>query len=82
MKKFVSEENFVTSCYNIFAECVRAIRNGELIQAVSASDKEFHFQNWFQSRLLDLKLDFDELLIRRQGTKLVHPDEPPGSKPR
>lgn len=51
----------MTNCYNIFAECVRAIRNGELIEAVSASDKEYHFQNWFQSRLSNLGLAFDEL---------------------
>jgi hypothetical protein len=52
--------NKMTTCYDIFAECVHAIRDGELIQAVSASDKEFHFQNWFQIRLNNLKLDFDE----------------------
>ena len=50
----------MTSCYDIFAECVRAIQNGELIQSVSARDKEFHFQNRFQARLNDLKIDFDE----------------------
>lgn len=46
--------------YDIFAECVRAIDSGELIQAVSAKDKEFHFQNWFQKRLEHLQLDYDE----------------------
>jgi hypothetical protein len=35
----------------VFKKCVRAIRNGELIQRVSSTDKEFHFQNWFSSRL-------------------------------
>ena len=50
----------VSSCYDIFAECVRAIRGGELIQAVSATDKEYHFQNWFQTRLDNLGLDYDE----------------------
>jgi hypothetical protein len=49
----------VSSCYNIFAECVRAIRDGELIRSVSAKDKEFHFQNWFQDRLTRLGLNFD-----------------------
>jgi hypothetical protein len=38
---------------------VTAIHDGELIQSVSAKDKEFHFQNWFQDRLVRLKIDFD-----------------------
>jgi hypothetical protein len=50
----------VTTCYDVFAECVRAIDNNELIQAVSAKDKEFHFQNWFLQRLDNLHLDYDE----------------------
>jgi hypothetical protein len=36
---------------DIYAECVHAITNGELIESVSSKDKEFHFQNWFQKRL-------------------------------
>lgn len=50
----------MTTCYDVFAECVSAIDNGELIQAVSAKDKEFHFQNWFLKRLDRLQLDYDE----------------------
>lgn len=50
----------ITSCYDVFAECVQAIRDGVLIEAVSRSDKEFHFQNWLQARLQSLQLDFDE----------------------
>ena len=50
----------ISSCYDVFAECVRAIRDGELIQAVSATDKEYHFQNWFQARLDHLNLNYDE----------------------
>lgn len=49
----------MTECFNIFAECAKAILNGELIESVSAKDKEFHFQNWFQKRLSDLGLFFD-----------------------
>lgn len=45
---------------DIFAECVRAIDNAELIKQVSSKDKEFHFQNWFQQRLKNLNLNFDE----------------------
>ncbi len=50
----------MSSCYDVFAECARAIRDGELIQAVSTTDKEYHFQNWFQARLGYLNLDYDE----------------------
>lgn len=50
----------MTTSYNVFAECVRAIDNAELIQRVSAKDKEFHFQNWFQRRLEHLHLNYDE----------------------
>ena len=49
----------MSECFNIFAECATAIKNGELIESVSAKDKEFHFQNWFQKRLIDLGLFFD-----------------------
>lgn len=51
----------MTFCFDIYEECVIAIRNGELIQSVSAKDKEFHFQNWFQNRLTKLRVDYDEL---------------------
>lgn len=49
----------MSSCYDIFAECVQAIKDGELVKSVSTKDKEFHFQNWFQDRLIKLKLSFD-----------------------
>jgi hypothetical protein len=48
-----------TTCFDIFAECSRAIHDGELIESVSAKDKEFHFQNWFQNRLRALSLNFE-----------------------
>lgn len=50
----------MSSCYDVFAECVNAVRGGDLIQAVSATDKEYHFQNWFQARLDRINLDYDE----------------------
>lgn len=31
----------------------------ELIESVSARDKEFHFQNWFESRLRQLGLNYE-----------------------
>ena len=44
---------------DIYAECVRAIANGELIESVSSKDKEFHFQNWFQKRLEKLQVHYE-----------------------
>jgi hypothetical protein len=44
---------------DIFEQCVHAIRNGELIESVSSRDKEFHFQNWFQKRLDNLKIHYN-----------------------
>lgn len=32
---------------------------GELIESVSAKDKEFHFQNWFEQRLAQLPFHFE-----------------------
>ncbi|GAB6392978.1 MAG: hypothetical protein MdMp014T_2351 [Treponematales bacterium] len=46
-------------CLDIYVECVNAINNGELIEAVSSRDKEFHFQNWFQKRLENLRLNYE-----------------------
>ena len=39
---------------------MKAIQAGELIKLESEKDKEFHFQNWFRSRLKKLRLNFDE----------------------
>lgn len=44
----------------VFKECVRAIRDGELIEREGKSDKEFHFQNWFKARLQAIGENFDE----------------------
>jgi hypothetical protein len=35
----------------VYEQCVRAINDGSMIERVSSSDKEFHFQNWFFERL-------------------------------
>lgn len=45
--------------FPVFQQCVEAIRNNVLIQRVSASDKEFHFQNWFEDRLNATGFKFD-----------------------
>lgn len=44
---------------DVFKHCVEAIRGGTLIQRVSATDKEFHFQNWFKARLEELGQHFE-----------------------
>jgi hypothetical protein len=43
----------------VFACCVKAIRDNVLIERVSATDKEFHFQNWFKARLAELGQNFE-----------------------
>jgi hypothetical protein len=48
-----------TTCFDVFEQCVLAVQAGELIESVSAKDKEFHFQNWFQNRLGQLDLAFE-----------------------
>lgn len=48
-----------TTCFQVFEECAKAIIDGELIESVSAKDKEFHFQNWFQKRLEQLPIHFE-----------------------
>lgn len=44
----------------VFLECERARAQGDLIQRVSASDKEYHFQNWVGDRIAACQLAFDE----------------------
>ena len=44
----------------VFKECVRAIREGALIQREGEKDKEFHFQNWFKQRLAQTGENYDE----------------------
>lgn len=48
-----------TTAFDVFEKCVQAIQDGELIESLSAKDKEFHFQNWFQKRLETLSMHFD-----------------------
>ena len=52
----------------VFAACVNAIRRGELIVRESSQDKEFHFQNWFMTRLRETKLNYE------QGGRNTYPD--------
>lgn len=48
-----------TTCFDAFEQCVHAVQAGELIESVSAKDKEFHFQDWFQKRLRKLPIHFE-----------------------
>lgn len=50
----------MTQASAIFRECVRAIRDGELIEREGRNDKEFPFQNWFKTRLETLGANFDQ----------------------
>lgn len=53
---------------DIFAQCVTAIRANRLIKRENRQDKEFHFQNWFLSRLNELKLNHEA------GSRNSYPD--------
>ncbi len=44
----------------VFKHCVEAIKRGSLIKRVSATDKEYHFQNWFKARLAETGFDFED----------------------
>lgn len=50
----------MTAVEEIYLECERARAEGDLIARVSASDKEYHFQNWVQTRLDRCGLNYDE----------------------
>ncbi len=49
-----------TKVFEVFLSCVEAIRQGLLISRVSRTDKEFHFQNWFEARLSSTEALFDK----------------------
>lgn len=48
-----------TTCFDLFEQCVLAVQSGELIESVSAKDKEFHFQNWVDQRLQKLGIHYE-----------------------
>lgn len=54
------KRSIVSNATKLFRLSVQAIRDGELIEREGRSDKEFHFQNWFQKRLHVLGLKFDQ----------------------
>ena len=54
--------------FDIFKNCVEAIHQGMLIKLVSRTDKEFHFQNWFQERIDSMNIFYDK------GGRNTYPD--------
>ena len=55
----------------VFKACVEAMRKGTLMERVSATDEQFHFQNWFKARLQKTKLHF-----LTQGSARSEPSAP------
>ena len=51
--------NMTDSVVDIFLQCDQAVRRGQLIHRTSRVDKEFHFQNWFQTRLDEIQVMYD-----------------------
>lgn len=49
-----------TKVYDVFRQASEAIFGGVLIRQVSKTDKEFHFQNWFEARLEASDVHFDK----------------------
>ena len=47
------------SVANIFLQCDQAVRQGQLIHRSNRADKEFHFQDWFQTRLDEAQVMYD-----------------------
>ncbi len=48
-----------SSCTAAFLAMVRAVEAGRLITRANRQDKEFHFQNWVEARLVDAGLRHD-----------------------
>lgn len=50
-----------STCAAVFLACCEAMQRAMLIQRVSQSDKEFHFQNWVAARLDEAGLQHDSI---------------------
>jgi hypothetical protein len=57
-----------TKVYDVFTQTSHAILDGVLIRQVSRTDKEFHFQNWFEARLDACAVHYDK------GGRNTYPD--------
>ncbi|WP_054816617.1 hypothetical protein [Nocardia arizonensis] len=49
----------VSTVEQVFIACERARKDGDHIWRVSESDKEFHFQNWVEERLVECGLTYE-----------------------
>lgn len=49
----------MSTCFDYYKACVKAIHDGVLIEKTSAKDKEFHFQNWCEARLSEIGCHFE-----------------------
>lgn len=49
-----------SQCVDIFLTCHHSILRGDLIQRISRQDKEFHFQNWFEDRLKEAQVYYEQ----------------------
>jgi hypothetical protein len=56
------------TCVEIFRRCVEAMNQHKLIVRESARDKEFHFQNWFETHLAETHLKYE------RGGRNSYPD--------
>ena len=50
----------MASVYDVFIACTNAVKRSELIKRKHVRDKEFHLQDWFEGRLGELDVDYDE----------------------
>ena len=48
-----------SSVTDIFLQCDQAVHQGQLIHRSNRRDKEYHFQNWFESRLGEIQAKYD-----------------------
>jgi hypothetical protein len=55
----MSPKSLTHPCADLFVACAEAMSKAVLIQRVSNSDKEFHFQNWVEKRIEDAGFDHD-----------------------
>ena len=55
-----TETTSIDICVEIFLECNQAIAQGSLITRLNRQDKEFHFQNWFEQRLKETKVYYEQ----------------------
>lgn len=49
----------MSTCFDYYKACVKAIHDGVLIEKANVKDKEFHFQNWCQARLAEIGCHFE-----------------------